>query len=166
MIAPEHLGRVDTFRFEEKILLSHARSLIARGHYNQAHAIIADRERGFWVHRNVGRQLQWTACQGMVELGQLVTEVGTQVGKMGSDPSDWVTAYTSPGGWHRADSAQRNLEALMVGLEEEPEGETALQRVRQAYEELLQKMAQGFTQALKDAGWAVPKTLPQTARLS
>ena len=23
-------------------------------------------------------------------------------------------------------------------------------------------MAQGFTQALKDAGWAVPKTLPQT----
>jgi hypothetical protein len=30
-IAPEHLGRIDTFRFEEKVLLSQARSLTARG---------------------------------------------------------------------------------------------------------------------------------------
>ena len=36
VIAPEHLGRVDTFRFEEKVLLSRARSLIARGEYVSA----------------------------------------------------------------------------------------------------------------------------------
>jgi hypothetical protein len=161
-IAPQHLGRIDTFRFEEKVLLNHARSLIAKGQYEPAHALIADLERGFWVHRNLDRQLQWAACQAMVELGQVVKEVGTQLGKMGSDPTAWVVAYTSEDGWHRADSAQRNLEALMVRIDEEPESEPALQRVRQVYEELLQKMAVGFTQVLQNAGWTVPKTLPQT----
>ena len=161
-ISPDHLGRIDTFRFEEKVLLNHARSLIAKGQYESAHALIADRERGFWFHRSLDRQLQWAACQAMVELGQVVKEVGTQLGKMGSDPTAWVTAYTSEDGWHRADSAQRNLEALMVRIDEEPESEPALQRVRQAYEELLQKMAVGFTQVLQSAGWTIPKTLPQT----
>ena len=59
-------------------------------------------------------------------------------------------------------SAQRNLEALIVRIDEEPESEPALQRVRQAYEEVLQKMAVGFTKVLKGAGWSVPKTLHQT----
>ena len=81
---------------------------------------------------------------------------------MGNDPSAWVVAYTAEDGWHRADSAQRNLEALIGRIDEEPESEPALQRVRQAYEELLQKMAVGFGQALQAAGWTVPKTLPQT----
>jgi PglZ domain len=161
-IAPEHLGSVDTFRFEEKVLLTDSRSLVARGQYGAAHAITADRERGFWVQRDVDRQLQWTACQAMVELGQIVTEVGAQLGKMGSDPTAWVAAYASDNGWHRADSAQRNMEALMVRIDEEPESEPALNRVRQVYDELLQKMAVGFTQALQKAGWTVPKTLPQT----
>src|SRR5262249_8695859 len=64
--------------------------------------------------------------------------------------------------WHRADAAQRTMEALIGRSDEEPESEPALQRVRQAYEELLQKMAVGFGQALQNAGWTVPKTLPQT----
>ena len=161
-IAPEHLGKVDTFRFEEKLLLSRARSLIARGQYDLAHAIIADRERGFWVQRDVGRQLQWTACQAIGELGKIVEEVGIQLAKMGSGTTDWVAAYASQGGWHRADFAQRNLEALIPRIDEEPENEPALQRVRQAYEELLQKMAAGFTQALQGSGWSVPNTLSQT----
>jgi hypothetical protein len=161
-IAPEHLGKVDTFRFEEKILLSRARALIARGKYDSAYAIIADRERGFWVQRDVGRQLQWTACQAIGELGKIVEEVGIQLAKMGSGTTDWVAAYASQSGWHRADSAQRNLEALILRIDEEPENEPALQRVRQAYEELLQKMAVGFTHVLQGASWSVPNTLSQT----
>jgi hypothetical protein len=161
-IPPEHLGRIDTFRFEEKILLSQARSLIGRGQYGAAHALITDRERGFWVHRDTDRQLQWMACQMMVELGQSVKEVGAQLGKLGNDSSAWVAAYTAEDGWHRADAARRSLEALIGRIDEEPESEPALQRLRQAYEELLQKMAVGFGQALQAAGWAIPKVLPQT----
>jgi hypothetical protein len=160
-IAPERLGRVDTFRFEEKALLSHARSLIARGQYEPARDIVADRERGFWVHSNVDRQLQWAATQAMVELGQLVKDVGSQLARMGKDPSAWVAAYTVDQGWHRADAAQRNLEALIGRIDDEPESDPALQRVRQEYEDLLQKMATGFGQALPDAGWTVPKALSQ-----
>jgi len=161
-IAPEHLGQIDTFRFEEKVLLSHARSLTAGGQYEPAHAIVADREHGFWVHRGLDRQLQWAAAQATVELSKLVKEVGSQVAKMGKDPTAWVGAYTSEHGWHRADAAQRNLEALIGRIDEEPESELPLQRVRQEYEDLLQKMAVGFVQALQGAGWTVPKTLPQT----
>ncbi len=161
-IAAEHLGRVETFRFEEKALLSQARSLIARGQYEPALTVIAGRERGFWVSRSVERQLQWTACQAMADLGRMIQEVGAQLGKMGKDPASWVAAYTAESGWHRADSAQRYLEALRGRIDEEPESEPALQRVRQAYEDLLQKMAVGFGQALRAAGWTVPKAFPQT----
>ena len=161
-IAPEHLGQIDTFRFEEKALLNHARSLTAHGQYELAHTIVASREHGFWAYRSLGRQLQWEATQAMVELGKLVKDVTSQLGKMGKDPSAWVTAYTTEQGWHRADSAQRNLEALIGRIDEEPESELALERVRQEYEDLLQKMAVGFGQALEAVGWTVPKTLPQT----
>jgi hypothetical protein len=161
-IAPEHLGRVDTFRFEERVLLGHARSLITLGNYGAARALIGHRERGFWAHTRVDRQLQWAACEAMAELGQMVKDVRTQLGKLGNDPSAWVAAYTAEGGWHRADAAQRNLEALMSRIDEEPESESALQRVRLAYEELLQQMAVGFSQRLQGAGWTVAKVLPQT----
>ena len=164
-IAPEHLGRVDTFRFEERVLLSHAHSLITLGRYAEAHALIADRERGFWAHRSVERQLQWAVCLTMAELGQIVKDARIPMAKLGNDPSAWVAAYTAEDGWHHADSAHisfRDLESLMGRIDEEPESEPALQRVRLAHEEMLQKMAVGFGQALQGAGWTVPKTLPQT----
>ena len=158
----EHFGRIDTFRFEEKALMGHAYALIAAGKFAPALKIVTERERGFWVRHDVDRQLQWAACQAMAELGARVQQVSGQLGEMGNDPTAWVEAYTADDGWHRADSAHRNLEALLVRIDEEPGSEAALHRVRQAYEELLQRMAGAFSQSFQSAGWTIPKTLHQT----
>ena len=98
----------------------------------------------------------------MAELGQIVKDARTQIGKLGNDPAAWVAAYTAEDGWHRADATHRGLESLMGRIDEEPESEPRLQRVRLAHEEMLQKMAVGFGQALQGAGWTVPKSLSQT----
>ena len=161
-IAAQYLGRIDTFRFEEKALLAHAYSLILADQFADALKIVTERETGFWVRHNHDRQLQWAACQRMAELGALVREVSGQLGKMGTDPAVWISAYTADDGWHRADSAHRNLEALLVRIDEEPGSEPALHRVRQAYEELLQRMALGFSQVIQSAGWTIPNTFSQT----
>ncbi|MFM9960654.1 MAG: PglZ domain-containing protein [Planctomycetaceae bacterium] len=161
-IAAEHLGRIDTFRFEEQALLKHSYALIAEGKFTPALTIVTERERGFWVRHNLDRQLQWAACQAMAELGSLVQEVGGQLSKMNGDAAAWVAAYTADKGWHRADSTQRNLEALLVQIDEEPASEPALNRVRQAYEELLQRMAVTFSQTLQNAHWTIPNAFLQT----
>jgi hypothetical protein len=161
-IAAEHLGQIDTFRFEEKSLLQHAYALIHKGEFVSALKIITERESGFWVRHDIERQLQWAVCQAMAELGSLVRQVESQVEKAGSDPAVWVNSYAAEDGWHRADSAHRNLESLLVQIDEEPGSELALHRVRQAYEELLQRMAVAFTQAFKNSGWNVPAAFYQT----
>lgn len=161
-IAAQHLGRIDTFRFEEKALLTHAYSLISADQFGDALKIVTEREKGFWVRHSHDRQLQWAACQRMAELGTLAREVAGQLGKMGTDPAEWVTIYTNDDGWHRADSAHRNLEALLARIDEEPASEAALHRVRQSYEELLQRMAVAFTKAFQSAGWTIPKAFSQT----
>jgi hypothetical protein len=47
-------------------------------------------------------------------------------------------------------------------MDEEPEAEQALGVVRDAYEQSLRAMAEGFAAALEAAGWQVPSTLHQT----
>ncbi len=161
-ITAEHLGRIDTFRFEERALLAYTYKLIAVGKYPDALKVVTERQRGFWVRQSVERQLRWTTCQVMAELGARVLEVSSLLGKLGSDSAAWVAAYTAEAGWHRADSAHRNLEALLVQIDEEPGSEAAVNRVRQAYEELLQRMAVGFGNALQASGWTVSGALHQT----
>ena len=68
-IEPRHLGKIDTFRFEERRLLTHAGQLIAIRHYRPALDIVADRRRSFWVDRDVQRQMQWEVCRLIAELG-------------------------------------------------------------------------------------------------
>lgn len=161
-IPPPALGCIDTFRFEERALLGLAADLIAQGDYSGALKLISERQRSFWVDRSLERQSQWVACRLMAELGALVEEIRPRLGKMESSPLAWVEAYSGEEGWCRADLAQRNLDTWVARMEGEPEAEQALERVHQAYEELLQEMALGFTGAFARAGWTIPRALHQT----
>jgi hypothetical protein len=161
-IATEALGSIDTFRFEERALLSHCGELIAEKEFEEALAIIAERESSFWLDRDVARKAQWEACRRMAELGSVAVAVRAATAKLGNGPGSWIDAYTSKDGWYRMDQAQRRLEVLITKLEEEPQ-ERPLGVVRRAYEDACHAMAEGFTRTLAKAKWTVTGTLHQTS---
>jgi hypothetical protein len=159
--AAEALGAIDTFRFEERALLTHCGDLITSERFEEALTLVGERERSFWLDRDFGRKAQWEVCRRMAELGRAAAQVRDALAKMGSDPTSWVETYAAPDGWFRMDLAQRRLETWVANLAEEPE-ERPLGIVRRLYEEVCRLMAEGFTKALVRSGWAVPACLHQT----
>lgn len=160
-IPAESLGSVDTFRFEERALLTHCGDLIAARQFEKALNIISDREHSFWIDRDVGRKAQWEACRRMAELGRLCVAVRAAVNKTGGEANAWVEAYTTKDGWFRLDQAQRRLEAWVANLDDDP-NERPLGVVRGDYEDACGAMADGFTKALVHANWTVSASLHQT----
>ncbi|WP_230189890.1 PglZ domain-containing protein [Sphingobium sp. CECT 9361] len=155
------LGSIDTFRFEERVLLAHCGDLVAERKFDQALEIIGGREHSFWLDRDVGRKAQWEACRRMAELGSLGVAVRAAVGKAGGDANAWIGAYAAKDGWFKLDQAQRRLEAWVANLDDEPE-ERPLGVVRGVYEDACRAMADGFTRALVAAKWTVSPSLHQT----
>ena len=156
------LGKIDTFRFEERMLLAHVGELTSTRKYADALKVINERRRSFWVDRDVNRQAQWEACRLMGELGEAVKEVRPLLGRSTGGPGRWVQAYASAQGWYRVDLLQRTLETWVAKMGQEPETERPLAVVRREHEELLKKMAEGFTEVLSGAGWSVPGVLHQS----
>lgn len=160
-LTPGALGAIDTFRFEERALLGHCWSLVASQRFDAAIELVAGRERSFWLDREVGRKAQWEAARRMAVLGKLASTVRTEVAATRGDANTWVEAYTAKEGWHRLDQAQRQLEAWVVNLDDEPD-ERPLGVVRRAHEEACHAMAEGFTAALVKSGWTAAASLHQT----
>ena len=154
-------GAIDTFRFEERALLHYCDDLIASGRFNEALALVAEREHSFWLDRDIGRKAQWEASRRMAELGNIAIQVGVAVNKANGDAGAWLMAYTSKDGWYRLDQAQRRLEAWVGNLDEEPD-ERSLGVVRRAYDDACHAMAEGFTKVIVRAGWTVAGVLNQT----
>jgi hypothetical protein len=161
VLPAEALGSIDTFRFEERVLLAHCGELIADNKFNQAIDVISKREHCFWLDRDVGRKAQWEACRRMAELGSLGVAVRAAVGKVAGDANTWIEAYASKDGWFRLDQSQRRLEAWVANLDDEPD-ERPLGVVRGVYEDTCRAMADGFTRALVAAKWTVSASLHQT----
>jgi hypothetical protein len=160
-IEAEHLGNIDTFRFEEQALLTFVGESIAAKHYAKALAIVADRNRSFWVDRQVSRQAQWEACRLMAELGQQIERVRPALAKAPNAASQWVELYTEDDGWFLVDALQRRLETWVARMDDDPEHPVALECLRRDHEELLKRMADGFATALRQGGWSVAQVLPQ-----
>lgn len=159
--AADALGSIDTFRFEERVLLTHCGELIASHRFDAALVQIVERERSFWLDRDVERKAQWEACRRMAELGSAAMIVRAALEKIGNDPNAWVEAYTAKNGWHRMDQAQRRLEAWVANIEDEPD-ERPLGIVRRAYEDVCHAMAEGFTRAFIKVNWTASNSLHQT----
>jgi len=157
----EGLGAIDTFRFEERSLLTHCGELIASKKFDQALGLVREHEHCFWLDRDVGRKAHWEACRRMAELGSVTMSVRTAVSKAGGDANAWIDAYTAKDGWYRLDQAQRRLEAWVANLDDEPE-ERPLGVVRRTYEDACHAMADGFTKALAKASWTASASLHQT----
>ncbi|MBO6574436.1 MAG: PglZ domain-containing protein [Rhodothermales bacterium] len=166
IVNPEELGSIDTFRFEERVLLGFAAKLISDGRHEEALAIVSGRGHSFWVDHPsfLDRLAQWEACRLAAELGSLVSELTPAIKMVSGGAAEWIGAYTKQDGWYRADQTQRALEHWVASMEDEPEEPLAkaLWVVRRGHEELLEQMAHGFTKALVESSWTVPEVLHQT----
>jgi hypothetical protein len=161
-VPPEALGRVDTFPFEEKRLLEWVEKLILEGAYERALSIVSERKRSFWADLNLDRQAQWRACGLMAVLGDRILKARDSLPKAGKTPSQWVDIYCKADGWRRVDLAQQQLEAWVAKMTVDPDGESALEKIRQTYEDFIQDMAVRFMGVLEQAGWTIPEVFHQT----
>ncbi len=161
-IDPSCLGSTDTFRFEEERLLTRAIECTASKKYKEALEIVVGRAESFWLDRNLARQSQWGACRLAAELGEQIERVDQLLQSGVGDSTAWVKAYSAPGGWFEADTLQRRLETWLAQMDDEPEADRAIAVVRREHDELLKRMATGFSSALAEADWSVPEVLHQT----
>ncbi len=163
-VDPLHLGRIDTFRFEERSLLQSCDGLLAGGQAERARELVDGRMSSFWtsVARFPERRAAWRACGTLADLALAVAQVGSALTSVSKSPKEWVQRYASPDGWHRMDQLFRQARYLLSRLEDGAELERAAEAVFSRYDQLLEKLAHGFMSALAGSAWQVPEALHQT----
>jgi len=160
VIDPLALGSIDTFRFEERALLARCSELVREGSYERASEITRQRRSSFWLAEDVERQSQWEAVQLASRLGLAADEVDAGLRSPPKAPADWIRRYAD--NWQHLDRAQRRLEAWLPKLEHDPD-ERAIAAVRRRYDDVIDRLAQGFVAVLKAAGWEVNGVRRQTS---
>ena len=99
------LGSIDTFRFEERLLLRRAIELTLEGKYEGAMELASDRTRSYWIDRDVVRQQQWEACRLAAELGREVARLEKPVQSLSGSSGEWVAAMPTAGSKSTASTA-------------------------------------------------------------
>lgn len=159
-VDPLLLGSIDTFAFEEQALLGRCADLMGHDRYQDVLDIAAGRVDSFWLSEQIERRSQWEAIRRAAELGTAAEAVAADLAKPPSAIGGWVAAYADR--WHRLDRTQRELEAWLPKLEDDPD-EEAIARVRQRYDDVLATLATGFVKALEASGWTTEGELQQTS---
>ncbi|MGZ6771642.1 MAG: PglZ domain-containing protein, partial [Mycobacteriaceae bacterium] len=159
-VAPAHLGAIDTFRFEERALLSRCAALVADGEFAHVIEIAAARTSSFWLRQSIERQAQWEAIRLTAELGAAAEDVESDLSGLPTNVAAWVERYASS--WYKVDRAQRRLEAWLPKLEEDPD-ERAVVAVRERYDAVVTKLAIGFVATLQLSKWAADGQFQQTS---
>jgi hypothetical protein len=161
-IDPKRLGKIDTFRFEDRHLLDYAGKLIVAGDFQEAADVVRDRRLSFWAKHFLNRQEQWRVYGLATQLGQAVQQVSDELPDATAPARAWIEAYATPQGWCRADLLHRHLESAHASMSEDIASEQVLHRVRRDYDQLLDKMTAQFVAALQKDHWAVPDMLRQS----
>lgn len=164
-IAAKDLGRIDTFRFEEKAMLYRCGEVLASGEHHSAAELVSVHSGSFWARLDFSRrQAQWEVCELLTSVGQEAAKVESELGKLSSTTNsrDLVKRYVAEHGWHRLDLLHRRLEARVARMEEEPETEQSLNLIRAKVESVLRALAERFGLALERDKWVIADTLHQT----
>lgn len=162
-IDPQKLGSIDTFRFEERVLLALCDDLTASGHHAEAARILSERESSFWVNEQSRRRIQWEAARRVASVAIECANVRKHLETITSTSAAWIDAYTNEGGFHRVDSAYRRMETFVASMDEEPDAARSLGVIREEYDSLLSEMARRFSIVLRDSQWQVGGFLRQTS---
>jgi hypothetical protein len=164
---PGVLGAIDTFPCEEQFLLRSVDAFLAKGEAAKAQELVQARQGSFWL---VGqptdpiqsqRRLQWDLARTAAALGLALDQAEAQLPKPTAPVADWL-AYQADAA-HHVDGLQRRMEQQVADLSATAvEVAQGLEQLRTRYEQLLDKQTRRFTDALQQAGWLIPGTMPQT----
>jgi len=161
-ISPDDLGRIDTFRFEEMMLLEHVGHLIVEGQFTKAMEIVSHRHISFWALYQFKRQEQWQAYGLAAELGLVITEIAKQLPDSKKTSVHWIEGYTAENGWYKADLLHRRLEAILSSMTDPIASEKVVHRIRKDYESLVDRMTSSFIPAFSRSDWAISGIMYQT----
>lgn len=157
------LGAIDTFRFEERAMLSHIASLIASNQNPEASKLIKEHRGSFWAKQDLSRrQAQWELCATLAELGAEGLRVTADLKTVGAGSRAFVERYAAANGWHQMDTLHRRLESQIARMPDEPEAELAIAMIRSKTDDVLRTMAELFADALEADKWSVSRSLHQT----
>lgn len=167
-IPPGALGRIDTFRFEERCVLQHCAQQVISEDYEDAALQVEVHSKSFWARYDLSRrQAQWEVVELLAQLGIQLERVGQAVKKFesGEQPGSakLVKLYTAAAdGWYLLDLAQRRLESRVAQMDQEPDCEEALAVMRSRVEAVLRKMATLFAKSFQADHWSIQGVLHQT----
>jgi hypothetical protein len=108
-VAPEDLGRIDTFRFEEARVLEGALEALQQGQWDKAQGFATAREgdKSFWLVRDPMRRQAWTIAGDAARFGAVMAAAPRPLHGARS-LADGVQRYTQGGA--RVDRAHRHFE--------------------------------------------------------
>lgn len=164
-IDPLTLGRIDTFRFEERRLLEACDRLLAEGKAEQVLEVVGARKTSFWadVRRHPERRAAWDACEELARLSLALDAVATALHSPPREAHGWVEAYVADGSWHVIDQRFREARFRLARLQDPSDLERGAEHVFARYDALLERLTEGFVEALKAAHWQVRGALAQTS---
>ncbi len=161
----EDLGKIDTFRFEEEVILRAAIAALTSGDWKVAGDLATLRLDGgsFWVRSNPSRTSAWQLVAAAATLGRALDSAGASPGK-GRDLDCLVDSYRTRGS--AADRAHRHLEQRRLALlyPQLPQFEalrTCLDAVRLRWRDWADGWARDFNVACKEQGFLPSTDLQQ-----
>ncbi len=159
------LGRIDTFRFEDKLIFAAALAAIQDERWDEANALAADRsgERSFWVQQDEARRTGWKLVALAAKLGAAVARHDGLLS--GSRGLDQVAERYAQGGFE-VDRAHRRLEqgryqSPVVQMEEFPLIRKCLNGLRGVYRRWADTQAVAFAALCKEEGFLPEASLQQ-----
>jgi hypothetical protein len=160
----EDLGRIDTFRFEEKKVLEAAIAALGAREWSIAAEYAQLRVDGesFWIRRDPSRQSAWQLVGAAAALGQAVLVAGDTLGA--KDHAAALARYLDAGS--EVDRAHRQLEQARLKLlsPQLPEFETLrtrLEELREVWRTWADAWATDFNRLCTQEGFLPPSELQQ-----
>jgi hypothetical protein len=160
----DDLGKIDTFRFEDRTVLAAALEALATGQFAAAEGLASERTtpESFWPQLVRGRQIAWSLVRLAAQLGRAIDF--TQVLGGARNLADAVAWYAATG--HAVDGAHRLLEqarSQLPHLEIEEVGalRDRLDQLRRIYRDWADREAVAFNQLCRSDGFVPGPALQQ-----
>jgi hypothetical protein len=157
-IDPRALRNLDTFPFEEDLVLLSLDDLAERGEFDKALDRVMEREASFWSIVDPVHAIQWQTAQTALALCREATRVREETKHSKPSPSVLARNYAQGeegrGRWCVMDGLERRLEWLVATAEMKFKAEGLVRLARDLYHEAALTLSDRFVQAIRAEGFS------------